>query len=106
MIIKKVNVSGGDKKNYLCRVIWSVGKRKDLLNSELLEKLVKFSSMEASFSATNRLTYKPIGFNILYRLDKDNFLIGVDFSAKNSFGVEKQGNAIFYYTLDANKIDN
>lgn len=106
MIIKKVNVSGGDKKNYLCKVVWSVGKRKDLLNSVLLEKLVKFSSMEASFAATNRLTYKPIGFNIMYSPEKDNFLIGVDFSAKNSYGVEKQGKSIFYYTLEGEKIDN
>lgn len=104
MLIKKVNVMGGDKKNYLCKVVWSVGVRKDLITSDLLEKLVKFSSVEASFKASNRLTYKPQDFNILYVADESNFIVGVKFSALNSFGVEKAGNVIFNYTIDAKKI--
>ena len=106
MIIKKVNVSGGDKKNYLCKVVWSVGVRKDLISPDLLEKLVKFSSVEASFSATNRASYKPKDFTILYVAEDNNFLIGVNFTALNSFGVEKVGNENFNYTIDAKKIVN
>jgi hypothetical protein len=106
MIIKKVNVSGGDKKNYLCKVVWSVGVRKDLISPDLLEKLVKFSSVEASFSALNRTTYKPKDFTILYVTEDNNFLVGVNFTALNSFGVEKAGSVNFNYTIDAKKIVN